>query len=104
QRIRDRNKEKFARQPQVHPKVADWFGDRDLQMMNEFMRDELDNTTDLIRLLEGGGMRQILTATDPADEDPFFLSPDLINQLKQKMRIMRRRWLDAEQYLATPQK
>jgi hypothetical protein len=68
------------------------------------MRDELDNTTDLIRLLESGGMRQVLTATDPADEDPFLLSPDLVNQLKQKMRIMRHHWLDAEQHLAMPHK
>ena len=81
QRIRDRNKEKFAGPPRIPPKVADWHGDADLQMLNEFMRDELDNTTELIQLLEGGGSSQVLTATDPADEDPFLLGPHLLQSL-----------------------
>ena len=104
QRIRDRNLDRFAGPPRTPPKVADWFGDADLQMLNESMRDELDNTTELIRLLESGGLAQVLTAVDPADEDPFLLGPDLLNQLKLKRRIMRRHWLDAEQYLAPPHK
>jgi hypothetical protein len=104
QRIRDRNIEKFSGPPRTPPKVADWHGDTDLQMLNEFMRDELDNTTELIDLLKNGGMNQILTAADPADEDPFLLGPDLVNQLTRKCQIMRRHWLDAEQYLSTPHK
>ena len=104
QRIRDRNMDKFSGPPCTPPKVADWFGSADLQMLNEFMRDELDNTTELIRLLERGGMAQVLTATDPADEDPFLLGPDLLTQLKLKRQIMRRHWLDAEAFLSSPHK
>jgi len=104
QRIRDRNRETFAAGPRVHSKQADWTGNADLQLLNEFMRDELDNTTDLIRLLEAGGSSQVLTASDSADEDTFLLGPNLIDQLKQKCRIMRRHWLDAEPYLAPPHK
>ena len=104
QRVRDRNVDKFAGPPRMPPKIADWHGDPNLALLNEFMRDELDNTVDLIRLLKGGGVKQLLTAEDPADEDTFLLGPDLINQLKSKCRIMRRHWLDAERWLATPHK
>jgi hypothetical protein len=104
QRVRDRNAATFAGEPRVPPKVADWFGNADLQMLNEFVRDELDNTSELIRLLQAGGTSQLLTASDPADEDTFLLGPDLLNQLRLKRQIMRRHWLDAERYLATPHK
>jgi hypothetical protein len=104
QRVRDRNLEKFAAGPRIPPKVADWNGDPDLQLLNEFTRDELDNTTDLIRILESDGISQVLTATTAADEDTFLLGPDLIDQLKRKRQIMRRHWLDAERYLSTPLK
>jgi len=75
-----------------------------LQYLVEFMRDELDNTTTLLKVLENGGMSQILTAKNPADEDTFLLGPDLVNQLRQKLAIMRAHWLDSEQYLASPHK
>jgi len=105
QRVRDRNLDRFAGPPRTPPKEADWHGDGDLQLLNEFMRDELDNTTELIQLLEsGGGLAQVLTATDPADEDAFLLGPDLLDQLKVKRQIMRRHWLDAEEFLAPPHK
>jgi hypothetical protein len=104
QRIRDRHRELFAGPPVTPPKVASWIGDQDLQYLVEFMRDELDNTTTLLKVLEHGGMSQILTAKDPADEDNFLLGPDLVNQLHQKLAIMRRHWLDSEQYLASPHK
>jgi hypothetical protein len=105
QRIRDRNLDRFAGPPLTPPKVADWLGSEDLQLLNEFMRDELDNTTELIELLDaGGGMRQILTAENPGDEDTFLLGPDLLENLKLKREIMRRHWLDAEEFLAPPHK
>ncbi len=104
QKIRDRNKEKFAGPRRTPAKVADWHGDPDLQLLNEFMRDELDNTTGLISMLESGGMRQVLTADEAADEDAFLLGPDLPGQLRRKLQIMRRHWLDAEQFLSTPHK
>src|SRR5205823_14175992 len=51
QRIRDRNRDKFAAGPRTPPKVADRNGDPDLQLLNELMRGELDNTIYLIGLL-----------------------------------------------------
>lgn len=104
QRIRDRNAGVVAAGPRVHAKRADWTGNPDLQRLNELLRDELDNTVALIELLQSGGIRQVLTASDPADEDTFLLGPDLIGQLKHKCRIMRRHWIDAEPFLAPPHK
>jgi hypothetical protein len=104
QKLRDRNQEKFAGPARVPAKVADWHGDADLQSLNELMRDELDNTGNLIQLFQSGGINQVLTASDPADEDPFLLGPGLVEQLRQKRQIMRRHWLDAESYLSTPHK
>jgi hypothetical protein len=104
QKVRDRNAGKLEGPPKVWPKVGDWYGAPDLQLLNEFIRDEMDNTVELVRLLEAGGLRQILTATNPADEDPFLLGPDLVSQLKLKCNIMQRHWLDAEAYLAPPHK
>jgi hypothetical protein len=104
QKVRDRNLEVFAGPPHVPPKVADWHGNPDLQLLNELMRDELDNTTGLIDLLQNGGITQILTAAEAGDEDPFLLGPNLLGQLTEKCRIMRRHALDAEQFLATPHK
>jgi len=68
------------------------------------MRDELDNTDQLIKLLESGGIKQLTLAKTAADEDCFFIGPDLIDQLKKKRRIMRNHWLDAERYMASPLK
>lgn len=104
QKLRDRNRDKLTGEPRTPSKDATWTGDPDLQMFNEFMRDELDNTTALIRLLENGGMSQVLTAREPAEEDTFLLGPDLIAQLKRKCSIMCHHCRDIEQYLSTPHK
>jgi hypothetical protein len=106
QKIRDRNKDTLApgSEPRTHPKVGHWTGDLDLQYLNEFMRDELDNTVELTSLLENGGTSQVLTADRPEDEDVFLLGPNLVSQLKLKAQIMRRHWTDAERYLMTPHK
>ena len=66
------------------------------------MRNELDNTSELIGLLENGGMDLIIHAEDPALEDTFLLGPDLIDDLEQKREIMLAHWLDIEDYLTSP--
>lgn len=105
QRVRDRNMDKFAAaKPVVLPKRGDWTGDKDLILLNEFMRDELDNTSELIGILEGGGLRQVFRAKTRQQEDTFLLGPDLVDQLKTKRAIMRRHWLDAERYFVSPNK
>jgi hypothetical protein len=73
-------------------------------MLNDFIRDELDNTTQLIHLLEQGGRSQVLTAGDPRDEDPFLLGPHLLQNLQLKRQTVRRHSLDAEKFLFSPHK
>ena len=85
-------------------KDGDWTGDPDLQRFNTVMRKELDNTVELISLLENGGMNFINHAETPEAEDTFLLGPDLIDQLKAKRKIMLNHWTDIERYLATPLK
>ena len=102
--LRDRNKEKFAAGPRIPPKVFSMTGDADLLQMHEFMRDELDNTSQLVDLLENGGMKRFVTAGPGDVEDTFMLGGDVVKQLRRKMAIMRRHWKDASEYLATPHK
>jgi hypothetical protein len=68
------------------------------------MRDELDNTLELIDVLEDGGMEFISHADNPDYEDTFLLGPNLIDQLKLKRKIMLKYWTDIEGYMATPMK
>lgn len=102
QAIRDRNVEKLTKAPHRPDKTPTWEGDPDLQAFNKIMRDELDNTLELIGVLENGGMEFISHAKDPKYEDTFLLGPNLIDQLKMKRRIMLKHWTDIEGYMATP--
>lgn len=102
QAIRDRNAEKLSTLPHRPDKIPTWEGDPDLQAFNAVMRDELDNTQELVDLLENGGMEFICHAKDARYEDTFLLGPDLIEQLKLKRKIMLSHWVDIESYLATP--
>ena len=104
QMLRDRNAEKLSQVAPPPPKESSWTGDPDIIPFNEHMRDELDNTQELIGLLENGGMDLICHSEDPAEEDTFLLGPDLVDQLKNKCKIMRRHWLDIQNHLATPHK
>ncbi len=102
QAIRDRNAEKLNQEPHRPDKEPTWEGDPDLQAFVTVMRDELDNTQELINVLENGGMEFISHADVPEYEDTFLLGPDLIEQLKRKRKIMLRHWRDIEGYMATP--
>jgi hypothetical protein len=100
--IRNRNIERLAGEPRYPSKIPTWTGDQDLLDFNEIMRNELDNTLDMINLLENGGMKMVCTAEGPFPEDTFFLGSDLIEQLKKKRKIMLDHWRDIEGYLSTP--
>jgi len=100
--IRNRNQEVLAGPIHRPSKIPTWTGDQDLQDFNQIMRDELDNTNELIVQLENGGMDLVNHAEDPQLEDTFLLGPDLIQNLKQKRKIMLDHWLDIEDYLASP--
>jgi hypothetical protein len=100
--IRNRHREKLAAGPVQRPPKVKSFGDDDLLEFNEIMRDEYDNTEELIDLLVNGGMDFISYAKPPFKEDSFLLGADIIEQLKKKRRIMMVHWRDIEGYLTTP--
>lgn len=102
QLIRDRNAEKLATEPHRPGKTPTWEGDPELQKFMAVMRDELDNTQELIDILVDGGMEFIAHAQDSIYEDTFLLGPDLIEQLKRKRKIMLTHWVDIEGYMDTP--
>jgi hypothetical protein len=100
--IRNRNKEKLAGPVHRPNKIPTWTGDQDFLDFMGIMRDELDNTLEMIYLLENGGMDLICHAKAPFPEDTFVLGADLIDQLKKKRKIMLEHWTDIEGYLTTP--
>ncbi len=100
--IRNRNQEVLAGPVHRPNKIPTWTGDQDLLDFNKIMRDELDNTNELIAMLEKGGMDLINHAEDLQLEDTFLLGPDLIENLKQKRKIMLNHWLDIEDYMTSP--
>jgi hypothetical protein len=100
--IRNRNKEILAGPVHLPPRIANRTGDKDLQEFNGIMRNEFDNTQELIDLLQNGGMDFVCHAVPPVTEDTFLLGANLIEQLKQKRKIMMAHWRDIEGYLTTP--
>lgn len=104
QLIRDRNKDVIAKGPRRPTKQYYLMGDNDYEDWNAIQRDELDNTNELIGILQNGGMDLIVRADSPRYEDTFLLGPDLIGALRQKTRLMQREWLDVQQYLSSPMK
>lgn len=100
--IRDRNKEALSSEPHFPSKTPTWMGNEDLLAFNNIMRDELDNTTTLLNLIKGGGLRLIARGKTQKDEDTFLLGPNVVATLEKKLEIMRRHWRDVEQYMATP--
>lgn len=104
QQIRDRDSSLLngpARQPS---KVFSWTGHPDYILFNNIMRDELDNTQELIQLIETEADAFLVFTKDQRYEDRFILGPDLLNQLKKKRKIMLDHWQDIESYLSSPLK
>ena len=104
QALRDRNADRLSGPETIPSKTGSWEGDADLLLMNECMRDELDNAAELTDLLEAGGMELVCHNDCGEDEDTFLLSSELPSQIRTKMKIMRDHWLDAQHYLASPMK
>lgn len=102
QQIRDNNAAKLNGPIHKPNKEPTWEGDSDLLKFNAIMRDELDNTEELIDILQRGGVNDLCLAKDNAHEDCFLLGPDIIAQLKQKRKIMLDHWRDIEDYMTTP--
>jgi hypothetical protein len=104
QLIRDRNKEILEGEPRVPEKKGTSTGHLDNIPFNAIMRDELDNAAELKKLLADGGLESLCHADDAKYEDTFVLGPDIIQQLEKKIDIMRRHWIDIEDYLEPPHK
>lgn len=104
QLLRDRNEKALAGDPKIPDKLVTWTGDRDFIEWNNIQRDEFDNTNELIALLQNGGLPYLAHASIGKYEDTFFLGPDPIGALKRKAEIMRKHWLDVQDYLASPLK
>ena len=103
--IRERNLDKFSQKPHLPAaKRLSWQGEPDLLFLKRFIRDEMENTNELITLLEDGGLELLWTADSAGGEDTFTLGPDLLDQLKKKRSLMVEHYTDAEKYLATPLK
>jgi hypothetical protein len=99
QLVRDRHQDDLAAPPRllVSRRAV---SDPDLLLWNEIQRDELDNTNELINLLAAGGLDLFARAGNARDEDTFLYGPDVLDQMKTKVRIMREHWFDGQQYLA----
>ena len=104
QLIRDRGDSAIAKGPHLSSKQSNWTGDADYADWNSIQRDELDNTEELIAMLEHGGLNSIAYAQNKLDEDTFVVGPEIISALHEKVRLMRREWLDVQQYLTSPLK
>lgn len=67
-------------------------------------RAEIDNTVEIIRLIEGREREMLITAPTPALEDIFLFSPDLVAQLRKKIDIMLDHQLDGKRVFVTHNK
>jgi len=65
-------------------------------------RSEMDNTALLIELLESTKQPILHMTNDPKEEDSFAFGPDLVDQLRKKIRIMQNHWLDYDRIFTQP--
>jgi hypothetical protein len=68
----------------------------------EVLRQEMDNTNDLIRLMTDSPVPLFETAESAAEEDAFTLGPDLADQLRRKVAITMRRWKEFDRLYPRP--
>ncbi len=74
----------------------------DRTLMLETVRQEIDNTALLIQLLESSGATILDLAPTKELEDIRRLGPDVVDQLKLKLKIMNAKWLDYNRLFTTP--
>ena len=79
-------------------------GSSGLFFMHRAMRWELDNTYELISLLEQSPEPLIFTEQDQANEGSLLLGPHLLEQLHRKVEIMLKYWRTAEDGYYQPTK
>lgn len=69
--------------------------------LRKVARADLDNTAELIRVLESAPGPVIASAQTPEGENVFTFGPDLVAQLRRKMDIMLDHWQEYEQLYPT---
>jgi hypothetical protein len=74
----------------------------DRSLILETARQEIDNTALLIQLLESTNELILDLAPTKEEEDIRTLGPDIIEQLKLKLKIMNSKWLDYNRIFTTP--
>ncbi len=80
--------------PPVEENIYPMDGDQKLREIQIVTRHDIDNTIELIRLLESSTVPMVFTAPTKNEEDIFTLGPDLIDQLKKKVAITLKHQLD----------
>ncbi len=91
-----------ARQPQFGPNPMDYddniMYDQRAIVMRKIAREEADNVMELIGILEEARGRGMILdqATKPEEESVFLLGPNLIGDLKKKLKIMMAHWQEYE--------
>ena len=73
-------------------------GDQKLHEVINVVRAEIDNINELIELIEGCPKPVIWTAPSPEEEDVMQFSPELVPQLRKKIRIMLAHQMDFNKF------
>ena len=75
--------------PKVDPPTWGYKPEADYYRMQDIMRAEIDNTSELISLLDGQDIHKLLYVADcEENEDVFLMNPNMIPLLKKKIKIM----------------
>lgn len=87
----------FDTPPVEHP-IKFENGDQKWHEIHLILQSEIANTTHLIKLLKSTDVSLITTASKPEEEDPLWLSPNIIPQLEKKNDITMRHYEDFNKY------
>ena len=79
-------------------------GDRRYQDFNEITRSEIDNTLEIISLLEQAKEPILQTADTPEFENIMLLGPDIVNRLRKKIAVMESHRRDVTRLFREPDK
>lgn len=90
-----------SQKPQSSP-AFDWLGDLRYVDFNAVVRDEIDNTREIISLLERAKEPLLQTAETPEFENIMLLGPDIAGQLRKKAAVMESRRRDVTRLFMEP--
>jgi len=95
----------YIREKGIKPELNQRFSlDSDLFRRDilQVARLEMDNTAQIIELLEKSDFPLLRQELDPAKENTWEFGPDLLRQLQLKLKIMRAHWLDYDRIFTRP--